>query len=210
MNHGMAETEIVSGEVDLAPIKLSSRKVDRRKIVTYAVWAVLLAAFALVVEQIPGMLLHLAPTSQSARMVPPGYVLNDPHLSLSPYWHIEHLIHAHTRYRSVLVDVSLRFFIAGIISIIYANNWQQPLASKLIRAGVVLMGATLISQAASFLLYGGVVDLLAHTTKEGVLTMAMSFSDLYTFVGGPLLIAGFIVLFLKEQQAKRIRATVEI
>ena len=72
------------------------------------------------------------------------------------------------------------------------------------------MGATLISQAASFLLYGGVVDLFAHTTKEGVLTMAISFSDLYTFVGGPLLIAGFIVLFLKEQQAKRIRATVEI
>jgi hypothetical protein len=55
-----------------------------------------------------------------------------------------------------------------------------------------------------------VVDLIAHTTKEGVLTMAMSFSDLYTFIGGPLLIAGFIVFFLKERQATGIPATVEL
>jgi len=182
---------------------------DRSKILTYAAGAVFLAAFALIVEQVPGALLHLAPSSQSARMVPPGYVLNDPHLSLSPYWHIEHIIHAHTRYRSVLVDVSLRFFIAGTISIIYANNWRQPLASTLIRLGVLLMGATLISQAVSFLMYGGVVDFLAHTTKEGVLMMAMSFSDLYTFVGGPILIAGLILLFLKERLAKRMPTRVE-
>jgi hypothetical protein len=209
MNCGMAGTEIVSGEADLERIKLPLYNVNRRKILTYAAWAVFLAAFALVVEQIPGTLLHLAPISQSARMVPPGYVLNDPHLSLSPSWHIEHIIHAHTRYRSVLVDVALRFFIAGMISLTYANNWKQPLASKLIRIGVVLMGATLISQAASFLMYGGVVDLLAHTTKDGVLMMAVSVSDLYTFAGGPILIAGFIVLFLKERQAKRIPARVE-
>ena len=210
MNDGIAETAIISGEVDLARIKPPLQNVDRRKILTYAAWAVFLAAFALVVEQVPGTLLHLAPISQSARMVPRGYVLNDPHLSLSPYWHIEHIIHAHTRYRSVLVDVLLRFFIAGIISITYANNWKQALASKLIRMGVVLMGATLISQAASFLMYGGVVDLLAHTTKDGVLMMAMSFSDLYTFVGGPILIAGFVVLFHKERQAKRTPASVEV
>jgi hypothetical protein len=210
MNDGMAETATVSGEVDLARIRLPIHNLDRRKILTYAAWAVFLAAFALVVEQVPGTLLHLAPTSQNARMVPPGYVLNDPHLSLSSNWHIEHIIHAHTRYRSVLVDVSLRFFIAGIIAITYANNWKQPLASKLIRIGVVLMGATLISQAVSFLLYGGVVDLIAHTTKDGVLTMAMSVSDLYTFAGGPILVAGFIVLFLKERQAKRIPASIEV
>ena len=210
MNDGMAETATFSGEVDLARIRLPIHNVDRRKILTYAAWAVFLAAFALVVEQVPGTLLHLAPTSQSARMVPPGYVLNDPHLSLSSYWHIEHIIHVHTRFRSVLVDVSLRFFIAGIIAITYANNWKQPLASKLIRVGVVLMGATLISQAVSFLLYGGVVDLIAHTTKDGVLMMAMSVSDLYTFAGGPILVAGFIVLFLKERQAKRIPAGVEV
>jgi hypothetical protein len=107
------------------------------------------------------------------------------------------------------VDVSLRFFIAGTISIIYANNWRQPLASTLIRLGVLLMGATLISQAVSFLMYGGVVDFLAHTTKDGVLMMAMSFSDLYTFVGGPILIAGLIVLFLKERLAKRMPTHVE-
>lgn len=209
MNDGKAESAIVSGEVDLARIKLSLHNVERRKILTYGAWAVFLAAFALLVEQVPGTLLHLAPTSQSARMVPPGYLLNDPHLSLSPHWHIEHIIHVHTRYRSVLVDVSLRFFIAGIISLTYANNWKQPLASTLIRAGAVLMGATLISQGVSFLLYGGVVDLLAHTTKDGVLIMAMSFSDLYTFVGGPVLIAGFIVLFLKERRAKRMPASAQ-
>jgi hypothetical protein len=210
MNESMAETAIISGDGDLARIRLPLNNVNRRKILTYAAWAVFLAAFALVVEQIPGTLLHLAPVSQSARMVPPGYVLNDPHLSLSPYWHIEHIIHAHTRYRSVLIDVVLRFSIAAIISLTYANNWKQPLASKLIRSGVILMGATLISQAASFLLYGGVVDLLAHTTKDGVLMMAMSVSDLYTFAGGPILIAGFIVLFLKEGQTKRIPASVEV
>ena len=209
MNDGMAETATISGKVDLARIKLPLNNVDRRKILSYAAWAVFLAAFALVVEQVPGTILHLAPTSQTARMVPPGYVLNDPHLSLSSYWHIEHIIHAHTRYRSVLVDVSLRFFIAGIIAITYANNWKQPLASKLIRTGVALMGATLISQAVSFLLYGGVVDLIAHTTKDGVLMMAMSVSDLYTFVGGPILITGFIVLFFKERQARRIPASAE-
>ena len=71
------------------------------------------------------------------------------------------------------------------------------------------MGATLISQAVSFLMYGGVVDFLAHTTKDGVLMMAMSFSDLYTFVGGPILIAGLIVLFLKERLAKRMPTHVE-
>jgi hypothetical protein len=206
----MAETASISGEVDLARIRLPLNNVDRRKILTYAAWAVFLAAFALVMEQVPGTILHLAPTSQTARMVPPGYVLNDPHLSLSSYWHIEHIIHVHTRYRSVLVDVSLRFFIAGIIAITYANNWKQPLASKLIRTGVALMGATLISQAVSFLLYGGVVDLIAHTTKDGVLMMAMSVSDLYTFAGGPILVVGFIVLFLKERQAKRIPANVEV
>jgi hypothetical protein len=54
------------------------------------------------------------------------------------------------------------------------------------------------------------VDLLAHTTKDGVLMMAMSFSDLYTFVGGPILIAGFVVLFHKEGQAKRTPASVEV
>jgi hypothetical protein len=59
-------------------------------------------------------------------------------------------------------------------------------------------------------MYGGVVDLLAHTTKDGVLMMAMSFSDLYTFVGGPILIAGFVVLFHKEGQAKRTPASVEV
>ena len=204
-----SETATISREVNLARIALPLRNLDRSKILTYAAGAVFLAAFALVVEQVPGALLHLAPSSQSARMVPPGYVLNDPHLSLSPYWHIEHIIHAHTRYRSVLVDVSLRFFIAGTISIIYANNWRQPLASTLIRLGVLLMGATLISQAVSFLMYGGVVDFLAHTTKDGVLMMAMSFSDLYTFVGGPILIAGLIVLFLKERLAKRMPTGVE-
>jgi hypothetical protein len=204
-----SETATISREVNLARIALPLRNMDRSKILTYAAGAVFLAAFALVVEQVPGALLHLAPRSHSARMVPPGYVLNDPHLSLSPYWHIEHIIHAHTRYRSVLVDVSLRFFIAGTISIIYANNWRQPLASTLIRLGVLLMGATLISQAVSFLMYGGVVDFLAHTTKDGVLMMAMSFSDLYTFVGGPILIAGLILLFLKERLAKRMPTRVE-
>jgi hypothetical protein len=210
MNEGMAETAIISGEVELAALRLPLNNVDRRKILIYAAWAVFLAAFALIVEQMPGTLLHLAPSSQSARMVPRGYVLNDPHLSLSPHWHIEHIIHAHTRYRSVIVDVSLRFFIAGIISITYANNWKRPLPSKLIRSGVALMGATLISQGVSFLLYGGVVDLLAHTTKDGVLMMAVSCSDLYTFVGAPILTAGFVVLFFQEGRAKRIPANVKV
>jgi hypothetical protein len=205
MNNGMPDTAVVTDEVELEAIKLPLNNVDRRKILVYAAWAGFLAAFALIVEQVPGSLLHLAASSQSARMVPPGYVLNDPHLSLAPYWHIEHIIHAHTRYRSVLVDVSLRFLFAGIISIAYANNWKQPLASKLIRTGVALMGATLVSQAVSFLLYGGVVDLIAHTTKDGILMMAVSCSDLYTFAGGPILIAGFVVLFLQERRAKRIQ-----
>ena len=54
MNDGMAETAIISGEVDLARIKLPLKNVDRRKILTYAAWAVFLAAFALVVEQSSG------------------------------------------------------------------------------------------------------------------------------------------------------------
>jgi hypothetical protein len=207
MTKGMADTPVVTEEGELEAINLPLNNVDRRNILIYAAWAVFLATFALMVEQVPGSLLHLAARPQSARMVPPGYVLNDPHLSLSPYWHIEHIIHAHTRYRSVLVDVSLRFLFAGIISIIYANYWKQPLASKLIRTGVALMGATLVSQAVSFLLYGGVVDLIAHTTKDGILMMAVSCSDLYTFAGGPILIAGFVVLFFQERRAKRIQPT---
>jgi hypothetical protein len=47
--------------------------------------------------------------------------------------------------------------------------------------------------------------LIARTTKDGVLMMAVSCSDLYTFVGGPILIAGFVVLFFKERRAKRLQ-----
>jgi hypothetical protein len=173
---------------------------DRSRLRDYAAWAVFLASLSLILEQIPGTLLHLAPSPHSALRLPRGYVLNDPHLSITPYWHIEHIIHAHVRYGSIPVDVTLRLFIAGVMSIMYASRWKFPVSRFCIRAGMVLMGATLASQAVSFVLWGGVIDLIAHTTRDGLFLSAVSISDLYSMLGIPMVLFGFFVLWVEESR----------
>ena len=62
----------------------------------------------------------------------------------------------------------------------------------MVRAGALLVCASMLSQGLSFLLLGGVVDLLAHTTPAGVVLSAVAISDVYMFVGGPLLVCGLV------------------
>jgi hypothetical protein len=163
----------------------------RKRMLHCAKLAGILGVVALIVELMPGWIFHLARTIVKARSLPFGYELKQPHLSLSRCWHIEQLVHGVTWNGFVCDEISRAVIVVGMCAV-YAYTWRSVASLRMVRAGALLVCASMLSQGLSFLLLGGVVDLLAHTTPAGVVLSAVAISDVYMFVGGPLLICGLL------------------
>jgi hypothetical protein len=169
------------------PIVLDMKK----RMLQCAELAGVLAVAALVVELMPGWIFHLTRSIVKARSLPFGYELTPAHVSLSRCWHIEQIVHGATR-NGLIGDEIYRVGLVIGMCAVYAYTWRSLASLRMIHAGALLVCASTLSQGLSLLVVGGVVDLLAHTTPAGVVLSAVSVSDVYAFVGAPLLVCGLL------------------